>query len=149
MKYIITTLMFFVLLLYAGEEGRIVGKIIDAETNKSLEGVNVTVIDSPLGISSNSVGEYEILHVPPGTYSLKASRIGYESIIVNGVNVSADKTTSRDFQLKETAIRLPPTVVTANRPTFGLDSWISIRSMYIIENKSRYKLFYPFPEPYK
>ena len=64
---------------FAGTTGKIAGKIIDATTNETLIGVNVIIVGTTMGAATDINGEYYILNIPPGTYEVKASLIGYQS----------------------------------------------------------------------
>ncbi len=113
--------------LYAGTTGKIAGMVIDAETGEPLTAVNVTVEGTHLGGISNLEGLYHIVNVPPGTYSVKASMMGYQALIVDGVVVNADFTTTVDFELNPTVLEVvPEIVVTAERPMIRKDMTSSI-----------------------
>lgn len=115
MKRIIIPLLALCLLVWAGEYGRIVGRVVDANTNEPLEGVNVMITGTELGAATGSDGSFVILYVSPGSYSLKATSVSYEEVIVKNVIINADQTTKQDFRLKETVITLPPTIVNAEK----------------------------------
>ncbi len=116
MKRIIIPFLALSVLLWAGEYGRIVGRVIDVATNQPMIGANVIILGTELGASTGSDGSYVILYISPGSYTLKATSIGYDSVIVKNVIVNADQTAKQDFRLKETVIALPPTVVSAVKP---------------------------------
>ncbi|WP_243663569.1 carboxypeptidase-like regulatory domain-containing protein [Rhodothermus marinus] len=58
--------------------GRIAGVVTDAATGDPLPGVNVTIEGTTLGAASDIDGQYYILNVPPGRYTVRASMIGYQ-----------------------------------------------------------------------
>ena len=64
------------------------------------------------------MGEYVILNIPPGNYTVKASYIGYASYKVTNVRVSLDRTTNQDFALKEAVIEGEEVVVLAIDPLY-------------------------------
>ncbi|RKY70485.1 MAG: hypothetical protein DRQ24_09190 [Candidatus Latescibacterota bacterium] len=104
-------------IVFAGTTGKIVGKVVDEETGEVLPGVNVVIEGTGLGASTDLEGRYFIINIPVGTYSLKASMIGYTPESKVGVKVSADLTTTVDFKLSPTVIESPEAiVVTAKRP---------------------------------
>lgn len=105
-----------------GTTGKIAGKITDAVTGDPLPFVNVIVMGTSLGAASDIDGNYSILNVPPGVYSVKASAIGYNQVTITNVRVSIDLTTSVDFQLKETSLELgQEVVVVASKPLIQKD----------------------------
>ncbi len=95
-----TLLNCFVLsVLMGATTGKIAGKIVSKETGEPLADVNVIVANTMLGAASNLNGEYFILNVPPGEYTVKAVIIGYATVIQEKVRVQIDLTTPLDFQL--------------------------------------------------
>jgi hypothetical protein len=63
-----------------------------------------------------------MIGISPGTYSIRASAIGYNSVTVTNVKVSIDLTTNIDFQLNETSIELgEEIVIVATRPLITKD----------------------------
>ena len=72
----------FILLIYSlmGQDTfTISGKITDSKTGKALAGANIFEIKSERGTASDAEGQY-ILSLPKGTYKLKISYIGYNTI---------------------------------------------------------------------
>jgi outer membrane receptor protein involved in Fe transport len=112
-----------------GTTGKIAGSIIDAQTKEALLGVNITIIGTTLGASSNIDGQYFILNIPPGTYSLRASAVGYTAVNVNNVKVTADQTSRIDFNLVSQSVELNDVVVTASRPIVQRDLTSTISSV--------------------
>ena len=108
--------------VFAGTTGKISGKVLDASTKEPLIGVNVLIEETVLGAATDLNGTYTILNVPPGSYVLKASAIGYHPSRVTQVKVFVDLTTRIDFQLTEATIELgEEVVVVAQRPLVQKD----------------------------
>jgi hypothetical protein len=120
---------FLVLLLVAllpgslfAAAGKIAGKVTDKATGEGIPGVNVVIAGTTLGAATNLDGEYTILNVPPGTYQLKFSAIGYSPVTFNDVRVNIDLTTRINAQLGESIVALEEEVViTATRPLVRKD----------------------------
>ena len=92
--------------------GKIEGKVEDATTGEGLPGANVILQGSSLGGSTDLNGNFEILNVPPGSYSIRVTYIGYDPLIVDaqlkgGVNLN------EDFKLQPVALKGQEVVVTA------------------------------------
>ena len=119
-RYIIL-LILMVHLLTAGTTGKLTGLISDKDSGEALIGCNVIVADTDLGTASNESGEYFILNIPPGLYTIKFSMIGYESLIIQNVNVSIDKTTRMNAALGTEVIEGSEVVVTAERKLIQFD----------------------------
>ncbi|MDP6168866.1 MAG: carboxypeptidase-like regulatory domain-containing protein, partial [Candidatus Marinimicrobia bacterium] len=80
-------------LLVGGTTGKLTGLVSDKESGDPLIGCNVIVSDTELGSASNEAGEYFILNISPGTYSITFLMIGYETLILENVKITTDKTT--------------------------------------------------------
>jgi outer membrane receptor for ferrienterochelin and colicin len=106
----------FVFSLFAGTTGKISGTIIDAKTGEPLPGVNIVVVGTTYGAVTDFEGNYNIINLSPGTYTIKVSAIGYSSITLNTIKVNIDLTTREDFKLSEETIQLAnEVVITAER----------------------------------
>ncbi len=81
MKFKLTSLFLF-LFLIANAQFKIVGKVIDNETKKTLEGVSIFLSHTTNGTSSNSKGEFQLDHLKPGKYELVATSLSYEDKVV-------------------------------------------------------------------
>jgi len=97
------------------QTGTIRGTVQDAESGEPLPGVNVIVQGTDLGAATNQDGEYVIIQVPPGTYEVQASFIGYATQTVTDVRVFVDRSINVDFDLQQTAIAGEEIVVQAER----------------------------------
>lgn len=60
----------------------IAGIVADAETGRPIPGAVVSVEGTGLGALSDTSGHFQIWRVPPGTYQLEVTRIGYESVTI-------------------------------------------------------------------
>ncbi len=84
--------------------GAIAGTVRDSYTQDQIGGVLVEAMqgDSTIG-SGNTVsdGRYSIPNLPAGTYNVLISKDGYETKTENDVTVTADQTTTVDFQLNK------------------------------------------------
>ena len=105
----------------AGSAGKIKGKIVDTATNSPIALVNVLIEGTTMGAATDVNGEYTILDVPPGMYSLRASCVGYETLVYEQVKVSIDLTTTIDFKLSQSNVTLKEQVVIAERPPITKD----------------------------
>ena len=99
----------------AGTVGTLSGRVLDAD-GKPVAAATVLVVGTRLGAYTDAEGKYLILKVPPGTYEVKASRLGYNAMTTSGVVVSADNTTHVDFKMGDTNLNTEEVVVVAERP---------------------------------
>ncbi len=107
--------------LQAQTTGKITGRVTDAQTGDPLPGVNVVILETQQGASSDADGYYVILNVRPGTYTLRASMIGFTPQVVQDVRVQINLTTEVNFTLQEETIVGQEVVVTATRPLVQRD----------------------------
>jgi outer membrane receptor protein involved in Fe transport len=106
----------------AQQTGKIVGKVTDTRTGQPLGSANVLVEGTKLGASTDLDGVYFILNVPPGTYTVQASILGYKPIRYENVRVSTGLTTTLDFELEETVMEAAEAVTfVAERPLIQKD----------------------------
>lgn len=124
--------------LWGATTGKIAGRVTDAATGGPLAGINVMVLETILGAATDADGYYTILNVPPGTYSLQSSAIGYARSTMENVRVNIDLTTTIDFQLQTEAVVGEEVVVVATAPIVQPDisSNIANVSAAEIENVS-------------
>ena len=93
------------------QTGQITGTVTDAQSGAPIGEVQVFLVDQSLGALSRADGRFLILNVPPGSYELRAERIGYASE-TQSVQVTAGSTASADFSMASQALGLDEIVVT-------------------------------------
>lgn len=98
--------------------GKFHGKITDVDTGEPLIGANVLIEDTQVGAATDINGEYFILNVAPGTYTVRVSYVGYQPQVIHGVRIVAGITQDLDVRLKSTAVEVGEIVITAERPLF-------------------------------
>ncbi len=112
----------------AATTGKLSGKVINEETGEPLPGVAVSVEGTRMGALTDDNGEYIILNVPVGTFTVKASLIGFAQVEVENVAVSADLTSYTDFTLSKKALELGRTIrVRAERPLVLKDKTTTVQ----------------------
>ena len=113
--------------MFGGTTGKITGRVYDSKTGEGLPGVNVIIKGTEMGAATDPDGYFVILDVPPGTYELTASMIGYKPLTVQGVKVLTDLTTTVNFPLTPTVVKLKESVVVkAKRPIIQKDVTTSV-----------------------
>ncbi|MEM9666688.1 MAG: carboxypeptidase-like regulatory domain-containing protein, partial [Bacteroidota bacterium] len=93
--------------------GKIAGTVLEAGTGEPLPGVNVFIEGTTQGTSTNINGEFVIIGVRPGTYTIVASFVGFANERREGVQVSVDLTSTIDFRLREEVFEGEEVIVTA------------------------------------
>ncbi|RJQ59728.1 MAG: TonB-dependent receptor [Stygiobacter sp.] len=114
----ITILIFSIFILVTGityAQGKIVGKIVEQKTREPLFGASIILVGTNTGAPSDPEGDYIIVNVPVGVYSVQASMVGTTKVTKTNVIVSQGQTTRVDFELLETAVLNQEMVVTAKQ----------------------------------
>jgi len=101
--------------LVAGTTGKVAGKITDSKTKDGIPSAIVTVVGTSLGAATDFEGNYVIINVPPGTYSVSVSYVGYQPVRINDVGVNVDYTTRLNMELKESTVELNEIIVKGER----------------------------------
>ncbi|MDB9895903.1 TonB-dependent receptor, partial [Flavobacteriales bacterium] len=101
--YLIIGLSFASLAVFA-QTGTLKGTISDAMSGESIPFANVIVEkdgDQYGGTTTDFDGNFTIKPIEPGNYSVKATFVGYGTIEVTGVIISANKITFQNVKLQE------------------------------------------------
>ena len=97
-------------LLEAQTKGRITGRVTDANTEEYLPGANVMIEGTSFGSATDRAGKYRIENVPPGTYTLTVSYIGYDEFS-SEITVTAGATVEQDVELNVSYVEAEEIVV--------------------------------------
>jgi outer membrane receptor for ferrienterochelin and colicin len=113
------------LLLFPGvvfaQSGKIHGTIVDSKTKEPLIGANVIIENTNLGAATDIEGSFAIINVPVGTYSVKATYIGYRAITMTQVLVTTNLTTDINFELPAEDVQVQTVEIIAERPLINKD----------------------------
>jgi hypothetical protein len=112
--------------IMAGITGKIAGRVIDAQTREPLPSASIIISGTTMGAASDIDGYYYIINVPPGTYSLAATMVGYQKVEISEVRVTIDHTTNVDFSLNTADVEMGEVVIVAPREVIKKDVASSI-----------------------
>jgi hypothetical protein len=112
----ITLLVLFTPILIFSQTGKIVGKVIDVESSEALIGANVLIEGTNLGAATDVSGDFVILNIPPGSYTVIAKYIGYRDMRFENIKVSVNLTTEVNFSLPSEAYQTETVIVVAPKP---------------------------------
>ena len=114
---IILSLLILSITSYSQDEerlrGTISGSVIDNHTKGKLQGANVYLMGTKLGVSTDVSGEFTIKDVPVGAYALRASLLGYSDLIQTDIVVTNIKPVVVLFELIESTVEFGEVEVTA------------------------------------
>src|SRR5690242_14424482 len=94
-----------------GSTGTISGRVVDSASQQGVANVNIVVMGAQRGTLSRDDGGFTLTGVPTGTYTVRASRIGYRPQTQPAV-VNAGATVTVQFVMNRQAAVLSEIVVT-------------------------------------
>ncbi|MDD5608848.1 MAG: carboxypeptidase-like regulatory domain-containing protein, partial [Ignavibacterium sp.] len=106
---------------FASNTGKIAGRVTDKNNGEPLVGANIYIQELSTGASTDINGDYYILNIPPGSYTITVSMVGYARITKSNVSVIIDRTTTVDFILETTLIEVEGVLIVAERPVIDKD----------------------------
>ena len=95
-----------VLLSQETQTGNLMGRVIDAETSYPLGNVTIIVQELEKGVYSNEKGQYSIMNLPVGNYSISFQIIGAQPQVKTDVIIRSNRTTFVNGELKRAAIQI-------------------------------------------
>jgi len=96
------------------QQGTVTGTVVGADSEGPLPSVNVGLEGTALGAATNEAGRFTITEVPVGTYTVKASLVGYETV-ERQIEVRTSETTTLTVRLSQTSVELGGITVTDRR----------------------------------
>ncbi|MCF8369865.1 MAG: carboxypeptidase-like regulatory domain-containing protein [Bacteroidales bacterium] len=118
-----TTLMVF------SQSGSLKGKIFDKDTKEPIPFANIIVEVGGTqagGATSDFDGQFIIKPIDPGTYTLKASYIGYKTVQLNGLVINSDQITFYNVDMESTTATLEEIVIESYKvPLIDKDKTVS------------------------
>ena len=124
-------LLFIPAVTFAQSTGSIGGTVVDAKDNSPLIGAVVKIEGSKMGATTDENGEYVILNVDVGTFTLVCEYIGFAPKRIENVKISVDQRYKGNFVMSRTEITTDVITITDTRK--GIDVEQSGR---IIESQS-------------
>ncbi len=118
------------------------GNVIDAESNTTIIGATVTIMESDpmIGTVTDLDGNYTLERVPIGRHNLQISYIGYEPTIVSEVLVTSGKEVFVNVRLSPSVTELDGITIKANvqkEKPLNTMAFVSARS-FTVEESQRY-----------
>jgi len=110
-------------------QGKIAGHVEDATSGDDLIGVAILIEGAARGTTTDLDGNYVLLNLRPGLYTLVFSYLGYQGQRVTDIQVTSGQTTRIDIELNETVIVGEEMIVQAERPLVQKDLTASKKSI--------------------
>lgn len=115
--------------VHAQNKGQLSGYVRDARTGEGLIGASVLLEGTTLGASTDINGYFEITDIPPQSYTLKASYIGYQSKQRFNVVVRSAGNDPITIRLQEASQELDAVVVSSGSFVEEAESPLSVNKL--------------------
>ena len=119
--------------LNAQNNGRLTGRVIDNQSLLPLEGATVIINQTTFGVITDSEGYFTINDVPPQTYNIEASFLGYATQTKFNVIVKSVGTADLLFKLDELSESLDEVVVSKSPFRTSKETPLSTQSLSAVE----------------
>jgi hypothetical protein len=93
--------------------GSLSGRVIDATTGAGIENANVFLAQTAIGTSTDEQGNFRLTKIPPGTYRLVASRVGYQ-MHSQSVTLGGSESFWREFSLQPKVLQADEVTVSGS-----------------------------------
>jgi outer membrane receptor protein involved in Fe transport len=107
----------------AGTTGQLSGTVHDAKTGEPISLASVAIPELKRGGVTDAQGNYVILNLPAGRYTVRVSLLGYVPVLRENVEIIQDFTTRLDFNVESTVLtNVPEVVIRGERPLIQKDN---------------------------
>ena len=98
------------------QSGKLQGIMTDEKTGDPLPGATIIIEETTFKTVTNLNGNYFVLGVSPGFYSVRAEYVGYQKTTISQVRIRTNLTTTLDFKLESTTSQIDPLQLVARKP---------------------------------
>lgn len=126
-------------------QATVTGRVTEAQTGKPLPGVNVFLSDTMRGTATDSLGQYTLRNIPPGSYELVASMVGFQAQ-TEAISLRNSQHLPIDFVLKETTYSLSAIEVTGAFPKDWKKNYEHFKRLFLstTKNAAKCEILNPF-----
>ena len=114
---------------FSQTSGKISGKVIDKSTDSPLVGANVIIENTDLGAACDEYGEYFIINISPGFYTVKFEMMGYRTVRIKDIRISVNRTYTLDASMEVMAVQGDAVTVIADNLSIKKDQTSSTRNI--------------------
>jgi outer membrane receptor protein involved in Fe transport len=112
----------FFRILFGGTKGILEGYVREKETGRPLYGVNVIILGTQRGSSTDEKGFFQINNVPAGAYTVQFRMMGYRTVNYENVVIRPNlRTRLKNVEMEEIVLPMEALVVKAQRPLIQKD----------------------------
>ena len=99
-------LIFATSVIMIAQDGALKGKVLDKDTKEPIPFANIILENRGSqvgGATSDFDGNYTIKPIPPGKYDLKATFVGFKTVLIQGIIIGGDQIRFYDVELTSSA----------------------------------------------
>lgn len=122
-------ILFAFSIVFSQTTGKLSGIIRDQDTNEPLIGANVLINGTYLGAATDINGEFFVINIKPGTYSVSINMIGYKQLILENIKISVNRTNTLDLTLEPTVLQGETVIVEVDAITTKKDQTSTIKNI--------------------
>ncbi len=112
-----------------GIRGSLSGVVTEASSGGAVSGAEIALTDAGMSAASDSTGGYLLPGIPEGSYDVRVSAAGYDTLIIREVRVLTGEITELNVALPDSGVSVSPDQSDADAPNLPT-------------------LFPPFPNPF-
>ncbi len=112
---LLVTLLVFGTSVTHAQQATLRGRILDQESGEELIGAHCLLIGTSMGGVTDIDGTFIVRNIPPESYNVRLSYVGYSPKVVTGVTLKPGEILRLDVTLSAEALRQEEVVVTAER----------------------------------
>lgn len=95
-------------------DANLIGHVLDKNTQEHLAYINVIIVGTTIGTTTDNTGHYFLKNLPEGDLQVEFKTLGYKTV-VKPVQLRKGKTIELNIEMEEDQIALDGVVVSANR----------------------------------
>jgi hypothetical protein len=84
----------------------ITGKVVDSNTNEPVRGANIVVYSMPKSAISDLYGQFDLIDMPDGIYTLQIFCVGYNQKIIPDIKVKPDRLIKLEIRLEPRRVKI-------------------------------------------
>ncbi|MDH4211648.1 MAG: TonB-dependent receptor [candidate division WOR-3 bacterium] len=96
--------------------GKIQGIVRDEDSGEPIPYSNIIILENKIGTQTGEDGDFFIVNVASGAYTIEVSSIGYQTKIISGVFVETNQIARLEVTLKQSPIQIPAVTVVGVSP---------------------------------
>ena len=123
----------------AQNSGSLTGTVTDKNLLNTLSGVSVELVGAGKGTMTDSSGKFRITSIPPKSYSIRFTSVGYNEVLLYNIVVTSGNEINLSVQMEAAITKLEDVVIKSSRRTAvaaSLETPLSVQRLTTEEIRS-------------